>query len=191
VTETTQEHVNHNVAFLVILGFFLAMFGLMAIVAPLVVGLAVELIVGILLLGRGSMQLYYGIKVRHWGPGLVTYLGVGSILMALLSVACGALLIAWPLTGLRYLILLLAGYLTVTGCFDVLHAIELRAVRGWGILLLNGLAGIALGWLIWRQWPISGEWAIGVLTGANMFFSGISLAALGRVNRKIESFDSG
>ncbi|MDP7270597.1 MAG: DUF308 domain-containing protein [Gammaproteobacteria bacterium] len=111
--------------------------------------------------------------------------------MALLSVACGALLIAWPLTGLRYLILLLAGYLTVTGCFDVLHAIELRAVRGWGILLLNGLAGIALGWLIWRQWPISGEWAIGVLTGANMFFSGISLAALGRVNRKIESFDSG
>jgi uncharacterized membrane protein HdeD (DUF308 family) len=175
----------------VILGFFLAMFGLMAIVAPLVVGLAVELIVGILLLGRGSMQLYYGIKVRHWGPGLVTYLGVGSILMALLSVACGALLIAWPLTGLRYLILLLAGYLTVTGCFDVLHAIELRAVRGWGILLLNGLAGIALGWLIWRQWPISGEWAIGVLTGANMFFSGISLAALGMVNRKIESFDSG
>jgi uncharacterized membrane protein HdeD (DUF308 family) len=186
VIETTQEHVNHNVAFLVILGFFLAMFGLLAIAAPLAIGLPVELIVGILLLGRGSMQLYYGIKVRHWGPGLLTYLGVGSILMALLSVACGVLLIAWPLTGLRYLILLLAGYLTVTGCFDVLHAIELRAVRGWGIVLLNGLLGVVLGGLIWRQVPISGEWAIGVLTGASMLFSGLSLAAFGMANRDIE-----
>jgi uncharacterized membrane protein HdeD (DUF308 family) len=172
------------VAFLTMLGFFLGMFGLLAIAAPLALGIDVGLIVGILLLGRGSMQLYYGIKVRHWGPGLVAYFGVGSILMALLSVACGVLLIAWPLPGLRYLILLLAGYMAVTGAFDMLHAIELRTVKGWGILLLNGLLGVALGWLIWRQWPISGEWAIGVLTGASMLFGGIALAALGFVNRK-------
>lgn len=182
---TTREHVHNNVAFLVILGFFLAMFGLMAMAAPLAVGLDVELIVGILLVGRGSMQLYYGIKVRHWGHGLVTYLGVGSILMALLSVACGVLMIAWPLTGLRYLILLLAGYLVVTGGFDLLHAIELRAVKGWVIVFLNGLAGVALGWMIWKQWPVSQEWAIGILVGANMLLSGFTLAGLGAANRKI------
>jgi uncharacterized membrane protein HdeD (DUF308 family) len=113
-------------------------------------------------------------------------MGMGSILMSLLSVACGVLMIIAPMTGLTYLTLLLAAYLVITGGFEILHAIELRAVRGAGVVFLNGLLGVLLGWLIWRQWPISGEWAIGVITGASMLFSGATLAALGMAGRAAE-----
>ena len=183
MTDSTQDHVSRNSAFLVILGFFMTMFGLLAVAAPLAVGIAVEIIVGILLLGRGSMQLYYGIKVRHWGQGIVSYMGMGSLLMSMLSVGCGVLMIAAPLLGLSYLTLLLAAYLVVTGGFDMLHALELRPVHGWGAVLLNGLLGVALGVFIWQQWPLSGAWAIGVIVGASMVFSGLTLALLGAWGR--------
>jgi uncharacterized membrane protein HdeD (DUF308 family) len=63
----TQEHVSQNAAFLVILGCMLAMLGVIAIAAPLTAGIAVDLFVGVMVLSRGAMQLYYGFKVRHWG----------------------------------------------------------------------------------------------------------------------------
>jgi len=182
--ESPQQHVSLNAEFLVILGFLLAMLGVIAAAAPMAAGLAVELVVGVMLLSRGSMQLYYGIKVRHWGRGHGSYIGLGFIVMSFVSVACGIVLLVNPVAGLRFLTLLLASYLVVTGGFDMLHAFELRSVQGWLLILLNGLLGVGLGILIWQQWPISGRWAIGIFVGASLFLSGVSLAGLGVAGRR-------
>jgi uncharacterized membrane protein HdeD (DUF308 family) len=32
--------------------------------------------------------------------------------------------------------------------------------------------------LIWRQWPVSGFWAVGVLMGVNLLSTGVALLAL-------------
>ena len=180
---TTQEHVGRNAAFLVIMGTMLAMLGFIAAVSPLAAGLAPQLVVGLMLLCRGSMQFYYGVKVRHWGHGLSSYMGLGSILMSFLSVACGVLLLFSSFSGLEFLMLLLTAYLLVTAVFDVMHAIELREVDGWYLILLNGCAGIALGASIWFQWPLSGRWAIGALAGISLMLSGMSQAGLGIAGR--------
>ena len=42
---------------------------------------------------------------------------------------------------------------------------------------------LLLGVLIWWQWPLSGEWAIGVLVGIKMLLNGIALAVLGILAR--------
>jgi len=175
----TQEQVANNAAFLVIFGCLLASLGVIAIGAPLAAGLAVEVIVGIMVLTRGLMQLYYGFKVRQWGHRFGSYMGMGSIAVALLSVAVGVLLLVSPMTGLRFLSMVLAAYLIVAGGFEVLHAIELSAARGWGIVALSGMAGVVLGILIWQQWPLSGRWATGVLVGLSFIVSGGALALLG------------
>ena len=182
--ESPQQHVSFNAEFLVILGFLLAMLGVIAAAAPMAAGLAVNLVVGVMLLSRGAMQLYYGIKVRHWGHGLGSYIGLGSIAMSFVSVACGIVLLVNPVAGLNFLTLLLASYLIVTGGFDMLHAVELRSVQGWLLILLNGLLGVGLGILIWQQWPISGRWAIGIFVGVSLFLSGASLAGLGIAGRR-------
>jgi uncharacterized membrane protein HdeD (DUF308 family) len=177
--QNTQHYVSFNAEFLVILGFLLVMLGLIATAAPLAAGLAVELVVGVMVLCRGSMQLYYGVKVRHWGHRFGSYMGLGSILMSFISVACGVLLLVNPVAGLKSLTLLLAVYLVLSGGFDLLHALELRSVDGWMMVLANGLMGIALGLMIWFQWPLSGEWAIGVIFGISLLLNGLSLAGLG------------
>jgi uncharacterized membrane protein HdeD (DUF308 family) len=182
--ENTQQHVSINAEFLIILGVMLASLGFIAAAAPLAAGLAVEPVVGLMLLCRGSMQFYYGIKVRHWGHRFGSYMGLGSILMSFISVACGVVLLINPVAGLSFLTLLVAAYLVVTGGFDIAHAIELRPVHGWFFVLLNGLLGIALGLLILQDLPISGRWAVGIFVGLNLLLSGLSLFGLGFVGRE-------
>jgi uncharacterized membrane protein HdeD (DUF308 family) len=48
----------------------------------------------------------------------------------------------------------------------------------WGWLLLSGTVDLVLAFLIWQGWPGTAAWAIGMLTGVNLFFSGVSLAML-------------
>jgi uncharacterized membrane protein HdeD (DUF308 family) len=183
IQESTQRYVVLNAEFLVILGVLMAMLGVIALASPMAAGLAVELVVGIMLISRGSMQLYYGIKVRHWGEGLGSYMGLGSIAMSFVSVACGVLLLAHPLVGLNYLTLLLAAYLVITGGFDLLHSFELRFVSAWPLVSVSGLLSIVCGIMIWQQWPLSGAWAVGVAVGASLLVSGLSLSGLGMTGR--------
>ena len=184
MTANTQEHVSQNSAFLVIFGGLLSMLGIIAIASPLTMGIAVDLFVGLMVLSRGAMQLYYGFKVRHWGNRFGSYIGVGSIAVALMSVAVGVLLLVNPIAGLRFLTLVLAGYLIVSGGFEVIHSIELADAKGWFFILLSGLLGIALGIMIWLQWPVSGRLALGLMVGFSFFVSGGSLIMLGLAGRE-------
>lgn len=179
MTATTQERVSQNSAFLVIFGVLLAMLGVIAMAAPLATGIAAYMFVGLMVLSRGIMQLYYGIKIRHWGRRFGTYMGIGSLVVGALSVATGGLLMINPVAGIQFLTLMLSLYLVVAGGFEMLHAIEMGGVRGWPFLLLTGFLTVLLGIILWRQWPLSGQWAIGVIVGSSFILSGISLAMLG------------
>lgn len=183
MTATTQQQVNQNAAFLVIFGVLLGMLGIIAMAAPLAAGVAATMFVGLMVLSRGIMQFYYGVKVRHWGRRFGTYMGIGSLVVGALSVAVGGLLIINPVTGAQFLTLVLSIYLVIAGGFEMLHAIEMGAVRGWPFLLLAGCLTVLLGIVLWRQWPLSGQWAIGVMVGSSFILSGISLAMLGITGR--------
>jgi uncharacterized membrane protein HdeD (DUF308 family) len=37
--------------------------------------------------------------------------------------------------------------------------------------------------MIWRQFPVSGMWAVGTIAGIHMIFAGWSMASLSRVAR--------
>ena len=48
----------------------------------------------------------------------------------------------------------------------------------WVWLLLNGIVSLVLGILIWRGWPETGYWVIGMFIGIDMLFYGWSLVML-------------
>lgn len=50
-------------------------------------------------------------------------------------------------------------------------------------MLANGVITLLLGWMLWRQWPLSGAWAIGVLFGVQLLMTGGSLLAIGSALR--------
>jgi uncharacterized membrane protein HdeD (DUF308 family) len=50
---------------------------------------------------------------------------------------------------------------------------------GWGWMLVSGLVSVVLGVAIWKQWPLSGLWVIGLFVGIEMLTSGLSWLMLG------------
>ena len=179
----TQEQVSRNFAFLVIFGCLLAMLGVIVMGAPLATGRAAEMIIGVMILTRATMQFYYGFKVRRWGYRFGSYMGVGSIFMALVSAAVGVVLIMNPLAGRPFITLLLAMYLVISGGCELLHAIKLSAARGWVFTAVSGAFSVLLGVLVWRQWPLGGQWAVGIMVGSGFIASGFALAMLGLEGR--------
>ena len=51
--------------------------------------------------------------------------------------------------------------------------------KGWGWVLASGISSIALGALIAYQWPQSTSYALGLLVGIRLIFSGWTIAMLG------------
>ena len=50
---------------------------------------------------------------------------------------------------------------------------------GWGWLLFAGIVSVLLGVMLWSQFPLSGIWALGILVGIKLIFSGIVIVASG------------
>jgi uncharacterized membrane protein HdeD (DUF308 family) len=50
-------------------------------------------------------------------------------------------------------------------------------------MLFSAVMGVILGFLLLREWPLSGVWAIGTLVGINLLFSGFSMISVGSAAR--------
>jgi uncharacterized membrane protein HdeD (DUF308 family) len=47
-------------------------------------------------------------------------------------------------------------------------------------MLFNGVITLALGGMIWQQFPLSDTWAVGTLFGIKLVFGGLALFQVGR-----------
>jgi uncharacterized membrane protein HdeD (DUF308 family) len=81
------------------------------------------------------------------------------------------------------LTLVLAGYFVIDGLFEIIGAFQVKPATGWGFLLFGGVVSLALGMMIWRQFPISGAWAIGILVGVKLLFAGLAMVTVGSTLR--------
>jgi uncharacterized membrane protein HdeD (DUF308 family) len=83
-----------------------------------------------------------------------------------------------PVAAAVGLTLLVAACLLVGGILRIVLSVAER-FDGWRWLLLNGIISLLLGLSIWRQWPLSGQWVIGLFVGIEILFSGLSWLMLG------------
>ena len=90
-----------------------------------------------------------------------------------------------PVAALATLTIILMSYLLATGVLEIIVAFQLKPADGWGLQLFNGIVTLLLGIMLWRQFPLSGAWAIGVLFGIKMIFSGWSFVYIGRNVKKM------
>ena len=170
---TIKRHAGLGMA----LGIGIAIAGVLAIISPLVAGLSVTIAVGVLLIVSGASRLFLAFKMGSFGRGLLMF-ALGA-----LTLVAGGYLVTRPGMGLATLTLVLAAYLFVDGVFEIIYAFRLRPIKGWGWTLFSGIAALVLGIMIWRQFPVSGIWAVGTITGIHMIFAGSSMASLSRAAR--------
>jgi len=142
--------------------------GFLAIVIPPVAGLAVTTIVGGLLLFSGLMHFVYA-----WHTG-VSGTAIWETLVGIACKVVGGYVLFHPVLGMAGLTLALATFLFAVAVLGFILGFKLRPRRGSGWLFVDGVITLILAAMIWRTWPSSTEWALGILVGVSMLFSGIS-----------------
>jgi uncharacterized membrane protein HdeD (DUF308 family) len=170
---TIKRHAGLGMA----LGIGIAIAGVLAVISPFIAGLSVTIAVGVLLVASGISRLFLAFKMGSFGRGLLMFV------LGVLTLVAGGYLMARPGMGLATLTLVLTAYLFVEGVFEIVYAFRLRPIKGWGWTLFSGIAALVLGIMIWRQFPVSGVWAVGTIAGIHMIFAGSSMSSLSRAAR--------
>jgi uncharacterized membrane protein HdeD (DUF308 family) len=142
--------------------------GLIAIILPIVGGIAITLLVGWILLMVGIFHLFYAFGGRS------TSTRVWELLLGIVYLIAGGYLIFHPVLGLTTLTLMLAIYLLMKGVLEIIQYLQTQPRRGLAWLVLDGIINVVLAVMIWSQWPFSSVWVIGTLVGISILFSGIS-----------------
>ncbi|HSN83849.1 MAG TPA: HdeD family acid-resistance protein [Polyangiales bacterium] len=165
---TIKRHAGLGMA----VGILTVIAGFLALVAPLVAGLSIAIAVGVLLILAGVSRLFLAFRMGSFGHGLLVFV------IGLLSIVAGGYMLGRPGMALATLTIFLAAYFVVEGAFEIIWAFRLRPIKGWGWTLFSGIVALALGIMIWRQFPVSGVWAVGTLVGVSLIFGGASLASV-------------
>ena len=153
-------------------GIVFTLLGLLAIALPVASTIAMELLVGWLLIIGGVFQVYRAFKYMHKGEFYMT------LLSAVLNIALGVLFIVYPGAGLLSLTFLLIFFFLLQGISKIILGIQLRHLPNWFWLIFSGIISILMAAIIWSGWPATAFWVIGLLVGINMLFFGISLLVL-------------
>jgi uncharacterized membrane protein HdeD (DUF308 family) len=160
--------------FFLIEGLILLALGLAAIVLPPIATIAVEIIIGWLLLISGIVGVITTFRMRHvagfWW----------SLVSAVLGITAGIVLLRWPLSGALSLTVILTVFFLIEGVASILYALEhKRELSGrWAWMLISGAVDLVLASIIFLGLPGTAAWAIGLLVGINMVFGGSAVIAM-------------
>jgi len=160
------------------LGITQILFGTIAIGSAVFVSVALVVLFGLLLLVSGITQIVSAFWAGKWS-GLFIHLLIG-----LLYVVVGFFVIDAPVESTLALTLVVAVFLIVSGLIRIVSALMER-FQDWGWVLLNGIVALILGLLIYRHWPVSGAWVIGLFVGIEMVFNGWTWVMLALGLRKV------
>jgi uncharacterized membrane protein HdeD (DUF308 family) len=153
------------------LGIALIVLGMIALGASMFTTVASVLMFGWLLIVGGALELAHGFVRRAWSGFFL------DVLSGVLYLVVGFLFVSNPLEAAVTLTLMLALALIFVGIMRIVVAVS-SGFQHWVWLLLNGIITLVLGVLIWRQWPESGLWVIGLFIGIDMIFYGWALVML-------------
>ena len=168
------DEIKKNAGLTIAVGVVVMLIGILVMATPLIAGMSVALMIGIMLLVGGIAQTISAIKNR---------MGLFAIIVGVLTIIAGGYLTTNMDAALATLTFILAAYLIISGVSEVMMALQARPVDGWGWALFSGILSVILGIMIWAQMPLSGAWAIGILIGIRLLFSGWALVMFGMAAR--------
>ena len=136
-----------------IAGGILSIFvGFLAIGSPLLFSIVVAQFLGAFALVSGAIALFvalFGKEVTH---------RVLEALFALIRIAAGLALFICVASSIAVITLVFAMFLIVEGIFPFGGALRLRKHPGWSWTLINGIAALILGVMVYSRWPSDSAW---------------------------------
>ena len=177
---TDLEEFRRNANWFLALGIILIILGTVALGRSIFVTLASMVFLGWLLVIGGVIEAVQAFWQRQWGCFFLHLLG------GVLYVIVGLMVLVNPQVGALALTLLMALFFLIAGAFRIIGSLTMRFPE-WRWVLLNGIVTFLLGLLIWKQWPSSAFWVIGLFIGIDLIFTGWSWVMLSLTARRLAS----
>jgi uncharacterized membrane protein HdeD (DUF308 family) len=157
---------------LTIAGAVALLLGMVAIVVPAVASVATAIFIGWILVIASALQLATAFSVDETGRR------AERLLLAALTFAAGLYLLVAPLSGTFTLTVMLVIWFVATGTARLVIGLSELGMPGAGMTALGGALSLVLGILIAEQLPSSASWAIGLIVGIDLIFTGVALLAI-------------
>jgi uncharacterized membrane protein HdeD (DUF308 family) len=156
---------------LMFLGVLALIAGIVCIAVPAFASVTIALFIGWLLIFGSVLQAIDAFSVKDGGRIALRLLG------ALITLGVGIWLLVSPLKGTFTITVVIAIWFFASGAVRVVSGIRHKGTPGSGMVILNGILSLVLGGLILADLPSSASWAIGLLVGVDLVFTGFALIA--------------
>jgi uncharacterized membrane protein HdeD (DUF308 family) len=180
VTEDLADALRRGRRNLMIAGVLEVILGAIAIIVPAVASVATAIFIGWVLVVASGFYAWDAFSVRHRGRMAL------RLVLAVLTFAAGVYLLVAPLDGVFTLTVMLVIWFAATGTARLVMGLAELGVPGAGLLAASGAMSLILAILIAVKLPSSAAWAIGLLVGINLLFSGTALIALARALKAVD-----
>jgi len=164
-----------------VLGIVFIISGFFALIAPFQASVLVTVVVAIVLVISGVLQIFQAWSVQSW-TGFLWQLVIGLILLV------GGIAIYFNPIEYTYLLTLFAAAVFLAkGIFQIILGFRLKPQDAWGWIVSAGIVAMLVGVLIFMEYPFSGSFALGVLAGISLLFTGWSYIAIALAARQSKS----
>lgn len=167
------NHLSQSRGWLIFGGLLSVFVGFMAMSSPYFFSAFIVQFLGAFALISGCISLALAIFSKHVAHRVL------DGLLALIRIAAGIVLLRCIASSIAVITLILAVFLIIEGISFIIGSFKLRAHSGWVWTLINGIAALVLGVMVYSRWPSDSLWVLGLFFGINSIFWGVSLLALG------------
>ncbi|MDX1431673.1 MAG: HdeD family acid-resistance protein [Gammaproteobacteria bacterium] len=172
-----EEVVRRSWGWFLALGILLVILGVCAVALPFATAVAINLIIGWLLVISAVAHVFHAFKSKGWRATLP------HALVGVLQLVVGVMMILNPIEGVLALTVLLIVLFAIEGVFKIIMGIRIETLPSRGWVIFSGIVALVLAILIGAQFPLSAMWIIGLLVGIQLLVSGwsfIMIAIMGR-----------
>jgi uncharacterized membrane protein HdeD (DUF308 family) len=181
IPEVASQNIERWWRWLVGAGGLAFVLGAVAIIVPAVAAITMSVFTGCLLIIGSTVVLANALQehrfwpIAAWVCVAALWAGTGVWLLAVLSVSLTVVVVAWLLAD---------------GVLRVGVAAVRTDLSGPFWVAFGGVLSMALGFLIWLDFPSSAVWGVGFVVGVNLLYSGLSLTVLGLAGRQLAALQA-
>lgn len=171
--EQVGDKIRKNRGWLLFLGIVMVILGTVGLSMEVTLTVVSVFYFGFLILFGGIVMLIDAFRAGKWKSKF------WHVLIALSYMAAAIVMIVNPAASAVWITLFLAGFFVVTGLLRLIIGFQSRgAVANWGWIVFAGLISMALGGIIFAEWPVSGLWVIGMFIAIELILQGFSMISI-------------
>lgn len=172
-SRSAHTQLSQSRGWLIFSGLLSIFVGFVAMGSPFLFSVVIAQLLGIFALVSGVISLFLAIFTKHSTHRVL------DGLLALIRIAAGIILLRCVASSIAVITLILAIFLIIEGISFIIGSFQMREHRGWVWTLINGIAALVLGAMVYSRWPSDSTWILGLFYGINSLFWGVSLLSMG------------